>query len=148
MLLRLLYHNKYWRAICFSFLISCCINTANAQFFTLESNRNRVNLPFSFVRNMVIIKLKINNKGPFNFILDTGVGQMLITDPSVADTLGLVGMHKLKISGFGEGKDIEASITPEVKVTMKGISSHYVSAAILKKDIFGLSNYAGVRIHG
>src|ERR1700744_5013367 len=148
MLLRLLYHNKYWRAICFSFLISCCVNTANAQFFTLESNRNRVNLPFSFVRNMVIIKLKINNRGPFNFILDTGVGQMLITQPSMVDSINIASKRSVKISGFGEGEDFEAYITTPLNVEIKGLTSHYVSAAILKKDFFGLSSYAGMRIHG
>jgi len=97
---------------------------------------------------MVIVPVSINGKGPFNFILDTGVGQLLITDPGLADSLKLPSRRVIKISGFGEGTDIEAYITPELNVTMRGLKSHGVAAAVLKKDIFGLSNYAGTHIYG
>jgi len=105
-------------------------------------------MPFLFIRNMVIIKLKINNRGPFNFILDSGVGQMLITEPSLVDSINIASKRTIKISGFGEGNDYEAYVTPPLNIEIKGMRSHYVSAAILKKDFFGLSNYVGVRIHG
>jgi len=105
-------------------------------------------MPFLFVRNLVIIKLKINNKGPFNFILDTGVGQMLITEPSLVDSINIASKRTIQITGFGEGESYEAYITKSLTVDIKGLSSHFVTAAILKKDLFGLSSYAGMRIHG
>jgi hypothetical protein len=148
MLRRLLLYGKYRRAVAFSVLLCCCLISAQAQYFTLDGNSNRVSMPFLFVRNMVIIKLKINNRGPFNFILDTGVGQMLITEPSLVDSISITSKRTIKISGFGEGQDFEAFVTPPLNIQMKGLTSHYVTAAILKKDFFGLSNYAGMRIHG
>lgn len=142
------YCSKYWRKLCFSCFLCCCFISAYAQYFSLDSNRSHVNVPFRFIRNMVIIKLNINNKGPFNFILDTGVGQMLITEPSLVDSINIQNKRTVKISGFGEGEDYEAYITSPLNIVINGIQSHYVSAAILKKDFFGLSNYAGMRIHG
>src|ERR1700712_4888155 len=82
--------------------LNCFIlNTACAQ-FQLDPYRNKVSIPFRLVRNMVIIQLSINNKGPFNFVMDTGVGLMIITDPSLLDTLKIPTTHKLKLRGFGE----------------------------------------------
>lgn len=131
------------------FVLCCaCFLQAQGQYFSLDSGRQRTVIPFKFFRNMVIVSVRINNKGPFNFILDTGVGQMLITDPSVMDSLKIAAIRKIKISGFGQGDDILAGITPELKMTMKGLSSHFLHAAVLENDIFGLSNYAGIRIHG
>lgn len=100
------------------------------------------------VRDMIVIKLSINEKGPFNFILDSGVGLMLITDPKLVDSLNITNKRTLKISGLGKGDDYEAYITSSLKVDIPGLTSYDIAAAILKKDHFGLSNYAGMPIHG
>jgi hypothetical protein len=100
------------------------------------------------VRDMVVIQLHINNKGPYNFILDTGVGLMLITEPKLVDSINISNKRTLKISGLGEGEDFEAYITSPLKIDIPGLVSYDVAAAILKKDHFGLSNYAGVPIYG
>lgn len=118
-----------------------------AQFFDLDSNKKRVNLPFRIVRNMIIVTVRINGKGPFNFVLDTGVGVMVITEPSLLDSLGNVPRRSLKLVGLG-GEECEAFVTPNIHITMPDISSYNVSAAILKEDHFELSGYAGMPIHG
>lgn len=97
---------------------------------------------------MIVIELKINNKGPFNFIMDTGVGLMIITDPQLIDSLNIPSKRILKLRGLGEGDDYEAYITSQLEIGIPGLTSYNVAAAILKKDNFGLSNYAGMPIHG
>jgi hypothetical protein len=96
----------------------------------------------------LIIKLKINDKGPFNFILDTGVGLMIITDPKLVDSLSIPNKRTLKIPGLGEGEDSEAYVTSNLAVDIPGLVSYDIAAAILKKDVFNLSGYAGMPIHG
>ena len=100
------------------------------------------------VRNMVVIKLKINNKGPFNFIMDTGVGLMIITDPKLIDSVNISGKRILKLSGCGEGEAYDAYVTSTLKIDIPGLTSYNVAAAILSTDHFGLSNYAGMSIQG
>ena len=101
------------------------------------------------IRDMIVIKLNINNKGPYNFVLDSGVGLMLITDPKLVDSLNLSSKRTLKITGLGgEGEEFEAYVTSELKVNIPGLVSYDVAAAILKTDHFGLSNFAGMPIHG
>ncbi len=121
---------------------------ARAQYFDITGNSKHVTIPFKMVRDMIIIKLNINNKGPFNFILDTGVGLMLITDPKLVDSIDIQNKRTLKISGLGEGDDYDAYITSALQITISSLKSYDVGAAILKKDHFGLSNYAGMHIHG
>ena len=100
------------------------------------------------IRDMVVITLNINGKGPFNFILDTGVGLMLITEPKLVDSINIPNKRTIKIAGLGKGDDYEAYITSELKVDIPGLVSYDVAAAILKTDHFGLSNFAGIPIHG
>ncbi|WP_094572512.1 aspartyl protease family protein [Mucilaginibacter xinganensis] len=129
-------------------ILCCCHLTANAQYFDLKGNSKRTTIPFRMIRDMIIIELKINNKGPFNFILDTGVGLMLITDPKLVDSINLVNKRTLKIAGIGEGDAFEAYVTSTLDVQIRGLVSYDVASAILKTDHFGLSNYAGIPIHG
>ena len=126
----------------------CCFSTAKGQYFDLENNMKHVSIPFRMVRNMIIIKLKINDQGPFNFILDTGVGLMIITEPNLVDSINLTSKRSIKIPGLGEGEDAEAYISSTLKVDIPGLESHDINAAILKKDHFNLSNYAGMPIDG
>lgn len=143
------YHTvKRLRVIALLLLLCCCHLFANAQYFDLKDNKKRVTLPFRMIRDMIIIQLNINNKGPFNFILDTGVGLMLITEPKLVDSINIVNKRTLKISGIGEGDAFEAYVTPGLNVQIPGLVSYDVAAAILKTDHFGLSNYAGMPIHG
>lgn len=122
---------------------------ANGQFFSLKDNRKSVDIPFKFLRNLVIIQLNINNKGPYNFVLDTGVGLMIITDSSLADSINIAGARKIKLTGLGDDDEAsEAIVTPALNVDIRGLVSNGVSAAILKTDIFNLSGYTGVPVHG
>ncbi len=97
---------------------------------------------------MVLIKLTINDKGPFSFILDTGVGFMVITEPSLIDTLKIASKRSVIISGLGTGANTQALLTEILKVDIPGLRSHGVAAAIFKEDYFNLSNYAGQPVHG
>jgi len=141
-------HKPAWLRIVILLLLIGWILPANAQFFELDSNRKHVTFPFRFVRNMIVIPVKINNKGPFNFILDTGVGLMIITEPALIDSINISSKRLIKIPGLGDGEDNEAYITSSLNVAVKGVKGRGVYAALLKKDYFNLSSYAGMPIHG
>ncbi|MBE7179045.1 MAG: aspartyl protease family protein, partial [Mucilaginibacter polytrichastri] len=114
----------------------------------LAPKQKRITFPFKLVRNLVVVEAYVNNKGPYNFILDTGVGIFLITDPSLVDTLGITKSRSIEIQGLGSSERMEAWITPQVSIDVHGAKCKALPAAILKKDFFGLSAYAGLPIHG
>jgi len=129
-------------------LLNYAAPSAGAQYFEISGHQKKVNIPFRLVRNLVVIQLKINNKGPFNFIMDTGAGIMVITDPSLKDSVVIPSRRTLKLSGCGDEGNYDAYITSELKIDIPGLTSNGVSAAILKQDHFGLSNFTGMPIHG
>ena len=147
MLLSVVHIKRYCNAALLSVLCCFCLS-ANAQFFSLKNPKSTQTVHFRLIRNLVVIKLNINGKGPYNFVLDTGVGFMLITEPSLVDSIEVSSRHILKIHGFGVGNDFEAYITNPLTINIPGLVSNDVSAALFKKDNFGLSDYAGIPIHG
>jgi hypothetical protein len=136
------------RAVGLLCLLAFCSPTAHAQYFDLAANKKKITIPFRLIRNLMVIKLSINGKGPYNFILDTGVGLMIITDPKLVDSISIPSKRTLKIPGLGEGTDAEAYVTSALTIAIPGLVSYDVAAAILKKDLFSLSGYAGMPIHG
>lgn len=126
----------------------CAFYSVQAQQFYFKGNRQKDAISFSLVKNLIIVPLYINAKGPFNFILDTGVGPMIITDPNLVDSLSLKIARSITISGLGKGNDIEAFVSNDVSVKLGKAYIDNIPTAILKQDIFGLSNYLGTKIYG
>jgi hypothetical protein len=130
-------------------VLLCCIYIpASAQYFAVDSGRKNVSIPFRLIRNMIVIKMSINNRGPFNFVLDTGVGLMIMTEPKMVDSINLAQKRTIKITGLGEDEDYEAYVTPPLNLGITGLYTYGISAAILKKDYFNLSGYVGMPVHG
>lgn len=126
----------------------CIVCNTYAQQFLFKGDRHKDAISFIMVKNLIIVPIYINNKGPFNFILDTGVGPMIITDPTLIDSIGLKVSRSIKISGLGRGNEIDAFVSNDISVQIGKAFIDNIPTAILKKDIFGLSNYLGVKIYG
>ena len=73
---------------------------------------------------------------------------MVITDPSLIDSINVPHTRTIKLTGLGEGDAYEAYVTPVINVNIPGLTSNGVAAAILKTDYFNLSGYVGLPIHG
>lgn len=73
------------------FLTSCLLVTIGC---FVQASGQVVEIPFDFVRNEIIVQVKVDGKGPFNMMLDTG------TDPSAVD-LATARELGLKLSSVG-----------------------------------------------
>ncbi|MDX5346268.1 MAG: PDZ domain-containing protein, partial [Hymenobacteraceae bacterium] len=69
-------------------------------------------------------------------------------DPRLKDSLQLKEEDKLSIIGAGEGDDLEAFITSNVKIEINGVVANAKSFAVLSEDVLHLSNYVGIPVHG
>ncbi len=134
------------------FIVMICfvlsLTEASAQKFEFPGKRKKEVTTFKMIKNLMIIQLTVNGKGPFNFVLDTGVGLLLISDPKLIDSVSIKNLRSINIVGFGDGEPLSAFVTPSIEVGFGSTTAKGLSAAILKKDIFELSNYVGMPVHG
>lgn len=133
-----------WMLVHFLFAAPACLG----QSFTFKDGYKKETLDFDIIKNLMIVPLYINQKGPFNFILDTGVGTFIITDHALIDTLQLKNLTPTKVYGLGKGHEIEAYRTNRIDISIKNAEMIGVPTAILQKDVFNLSSYLGVKIYG
>lgn len=116
--------------------------------FNFRYGRKQESTSFRLVKNLVIVEVFINKKGPFNFVLDTGVGLFLITEPGLVESLPSVQPRTVKINGIGEGEEIKALIYPTARIELGNSIAGDMPVAILKDDPFNLSSFLGMPIHG
>ncbi len=121
---------------------------SNAQAFLLPEKQKREIIPFKLIKNLIIVPVYINESGPYNFVLDSGVGVLLVTDFELSEQLKLENLRNIKITGLGNNTDLDAFISPPLNLSLGKALGNYIPAAILKKDAFNLSEYAGMSIHG
>lgn len=138
----------------FLFLYNISIETigqknSNPEFgFHFSKNRKKVTIPFQLLSNLIVVPVLINKSDTLSFILDTGVSNIIITDPNLAIILGLKKTRKVKISGAGEGKEQMAYVSPGNTFRMGEIQAKNQNLVILENDFFEISEILGKKIHG
>ncbi|RZL32120.1 MAG: peptide-binding protein, partial [Pedobacter sp.] len=139
------------RSVFRKFICACMLLQFNqplqAQDFKFTDNSKKQSLHFNSVKNLIIIPVYINGKGPYDFVLDTGVGPMIITDPSIIDSLNFAKMRKIKVSGLAL-ESVEAFVSQNVTAKIGRAQMPHVPTAILKEDLFNLSGHLGIKIYG
>lgn len=138
-----------WRflLLCVSLHFST-ISISTAQRFSFDGKRKSQSISFELVRNLILVPLFINEKGPYQFILDTGVSPLIITDSTILNELNLQKLRQVKISGLGRGTDLDALLSNQISARIGKATIKNIPTAILKEDVLGLSNYVGKRIYG
>src|SRR5215203_3381028 len=71
-----------------------------------------VEIPFDFYRNEIILQVKVNGKGPFNMMLDSGTDPSAI-DLTTAKDIGLK-LHPLGKPAEGGGTDVNLTYYTEL----------------------------------
>ncbi|GAB2874638.1 hypothetical protein GCM10027044_41500 [Hymenobacter ruber] len=114
-----------------------------------RANDHQTSLSFQVQRNLLVVKLRLNGAGPFNFLLDSGVGTSIITSPQLADSLRLHHGQYFRVVGMG-GTDtgLLAYQTDSVRVELPGAVAPRMSWLVMSEDVLNLSGYVGVPISG
>ncbi len=104
---------------------------------------------FDTHRNLIIVAARLNGKGPYHFLLDTGVSTSLLTNTALGDSLHLERGEEFRVVGSG-GQDtpLRAYRTSEVRVELPGVVAPRMRWLLLSEDALNLSAYAGTRIDG
>ncbi|RZK61306.1 MAG: hypothetical protein EOO59_05400 [Hymenobacter sp.] len=110
----------------------------------------RAALKFDTHRNLIIVAARLNGKGPYHFLLDTGVNTSLLTNPALGDSLHLERGEEFRVVGAGgEATPLRAYRTNEVRVELPGgVVAPRMRWLLLSNDALNLSAYAGTRIDG
>ncbi len=115
----------------------------------IQKWRKKVVLPMLMHSNIVIIPVLINNKkDTLNFILDSGVSNVIITNPSLILKNGLKFNRRINMNGLGFGVEQKAYVSSGNSISIGHIKGRNQSFIVLEKDNLDISKYIGIRIDG
>jgi predicted aspartyl protease len=122
---------------------------AVASFCSLAQGKNTkeqvIELPFDFYRNEIILQVKVNGKGPFNMMLDTG------TDPSGIDltTARELGLKLQPTGTSASGGGTDTNLTYYTKLPLVEVGGFAVkNVETLALDLSKISTRLGKPLHG
>ncbi len=116
--------------------------------FFIAGNRSWTRIPFQLHSNLIIVPVRVNESDTLRFILDTGVSNTIITDPTAFKKQPLKLTRKIKLTGAGEGGTLMASVAIDNTLSMGGLRAAHHNLVILDEDILKLSEYVGTPVHG
>ena len=118
-------------------------------FAFIKPGRHSTRVPFLSPRNLILISARLNGQGPFNFLLDTGVASSLLTNPQLADSLGLAHGPQYRLLGVG-GTDsgLRAYESHGVRLGLPGVEAANTNWLVLSNDVLNLSGYVGIPVQG
>src|ERR1043165_16782 len=88
---------------CFVVSTACGVSQSAAIDSAIANGQSPVTVPFDLIDNRIVINVKLDGKGPFRFIFDSGAGA--VASPEVVRSLGLK-IENLQRGGGGGGEQL------------------------------------------
>lgn len=116
--------------------------------FFIAGGRSITRIPFQLHSNLIIVPVRINDSDTLQFILDTGVSNTIITDPTAFRKQSLKLTRKMKINGAGDGQNLTASVAIDNQISIGELRASHHNIVVLDEDVLRLSEYVGTPVHG
>ena len=108
----------------------------------------RQTLPFEMVNNLMLVPAFINGSDSLRFIVDTGVGNTIITSLRGIENISFNFARELSIYGFGQDREIKAYHSYGNILKMPGLTGYNHNVIILREEMDHLSQSLGVNVNG
>ncbi len=129
-------------------LFILCFAICKAQdVFTINSNKNKITIPFQFINNLIFIPINVNGL-ELNFLLDTGVEETVLFGLEDDETSSFKNVEKIQLKGFGKEDFVEGLKSINNKLTCKDFIDFNHELYIVLDQNFNFSAQIGIPVNG
>lgn len=123
---------------------------AAAQSLDLEIQHGvkKVEIPFDYENNFIIVKLIFNDVFPLKFIFDTGAEHTILTQREITDLLQINYERRFTIIGSDLSTELYAYLARGVKLNINNLVAFNRSILVLEEDYFRFEEYGGIQVQG
>ena len=129
-------------------LISFSALSQNPLGFDLEDNAKVVELDFIRESNLIIVPIKLNGEGPYNFIIDTGSESGMVFDKWVIGENNLVDARKVAVYSADGSKVTDLLVANDLSIRFQGVRGKQQSMLVLQENFIDIQNVIGINAHG
>ncbi|MCH2082742.1 MAG: aspartyl protease family protein [Saprospiraceae bacterium] len=116
--------------------------------FKLSQNSKKIELPFEYENNFIIVKVLFNNFLPLRFIFDTGAEHTILTKREISDLMAINYTRKFSIMGADLTTVLIAYLTQNIDLTIGRFKALNKNILVLDDDYFKFDQFAGIDVQG
>ena len=130
------------------FLVSFSADLPAQDIFTFEGNSKKIEIPFEYQNNFILVKIRLNEFIPLTFIFDTGAEYTILAKKDFTDLLGVNYDREFKLIGADLKTTIIAHLAKNIDISLPGITARSQNILVLAKNYFNFEEYAGEQVDG
>jgi len=116
--------------------------------FNLRKGQSKVEIPFQFQNNFIVVNLIFNDIFPLKFIFDTGSENTILVKKEITDILNVSYEREFKVLGADFEQELIAYLIRDINIDLPNLSGRDLNLLVLKDDYFKFEEYTGLKIHG
>ena len=118
------------------------------EIFTFKRNQKKIDIPFEYKNNFILVKIRLNGIIPLTFIFDTGAEYTILAKKTYTDLLGVNYDREFKLIGADLQTMLIAHLAKNIDIALPGIEARSQNILVLDKNYFNFEEYAGVPVDG
>ncbi|MEZ4985378.1 MAG: aspartyl protease family protein [Saprospiraceae bacterium] len=122
---------------------------AQRELVVMHRTSGKVEVPFEYVNDFIIVEVIFNRVFPLKFIFDTGAEHTILTRKEFADLLDVNYQRKVSLYGADLQTKLEALVATGIQMEFEDqMTLMNQSILVMEADYFRFEEYAGVEVHG
>lgn len=116
--------------------------------FDLSEDFQKLEIPFEFENNFIVMKVFFNDNLPLHFIFDTGAEHTILTKREISDILRLKYKRRFSILGADMTTQLTAFLIQGIRLDIGELTTLNHSILVLAEDYFNFEELAGIDVQG
>jgi len=130
-------------------LLPLFMDQASTQTFeSIRRGVKKVEIPFEYENNFIIVQVLFNDVFPLKFIFDTGAEHTILTQREITDLLQINYERRFTIIGSDLSTELYAYLARGVKLKIHNLLALNRSILVLEEDYFRFEEYGGINVQG
>lgn len=125
-----------------------CISWSQSTDLIIRKNAPKVEIPFEYQNNFIIIKVLLNGVFPLKFIFDTGAEHTILTKREITDLLQVNYQRKFTVLGSDLKTELYAYLATGVRFQIDKLLATNRTMLVLDDDYFRFEEFAGINVQG
>ncbi|MCB0636834.1 MAG: clan AA aspartic protease, partial [Lewinella sp.] len=139
--------SRLW--MCFLFLWGVGAGLLAQNDLTLNRERDRVEIPFEYINNFIVVNVTFNNLLPLKFIFDTGAENTILTQREISDLFAVNYQRRITLYGADLNTEMYAYLAVGVDLNIGGmVRARRQTILVMEEDYFEFEKVAGFKVHG
>ena len=122
--------------------------TAQRPDLNFGGGAKKIDIPFEYENNLIVVKILINDIFPLNFIFDTGAEHTILTKREITDLLQIPYEKRFTIVGSDMQTQLYAYLARGIDLKAENVEFLNRSILVLEDDYFKFDQFTGINVQG